>query len=449
MNHDKVPEFLSKAVADISDEVATCAELVDIWKDKRLRERLADIYARLFRFYRDVMAWYLKSRPAKFIGSFNENLKDLFQEAMEDIQKPIGVLRRLGDNIGHSATRLILQGVKDIKHEQFRQRQTWWTDKEVGHEGGRFLRETVRDALQETMQNMWKENLAALYDQAKRDLQEKGVESLEKPRIAGTESHMPVDNSRLADLGSVSGRCLREHFQKQEENIVGDEGLHLLRNGSFWLADEMTASKLFDWMDSERSETLWISSEPDSISGESVSLARAAALSATATAWESDQPIISHFCARSHPKDISEDINIEKAGLIGLVYSLINQLQQTIPDESSTGISKLELDALDGSRASWPTSLTVLRKLLRGTPRVTYCVIDGLNDLEWGDGMGWCEQILNLIREHQEEQPFNVLLTTTGQSRLLPREVSFEQKHTAQGRAREVRLMKKKKVEAA
>lgn len=196
----------------------------------------------------------------------------------------------------------------------------------------------------------------------------------------------------------------------------------------------MTVSKLFEWMGSQTSRTLWISSPPRSLPSESVSGARAAALSAIVSAWELEHPIISHFCVRPHPDDISEGLDIEQAGLIGLVYSLIDQLQETNADEGSTGISSTEMNALDGSRASWSTGLSVLKALLRQTPRLTHCVIDGLNELEWGDGTEWCKDFLNLLRHHQGEQPFNILLTTTGQSKLLARELSFEQRYIAQDR---------------
>lgn len=76
-------------------------------------------------------------------------------------------------------------------------------------------------------------------------------------------------------------------------------------------------------------------------------------------------------------------MSIEQVRLVGLVYSLIYQLLEFSGAEDELDVSKESLAALNGGKESWSASLEVLRSLLNRTPVLVYCVIDGLNDLEW------------------------------------------------------------------
>ena len=122
------------------------------------------------------------------------------------------------------------------------------------------------------------------------------------------------------------------------------------------------------------------------------------------------------------------------------MYSLLSQLLQFSGPEDQLDVSEERLVALDGGKASWDASLKVLRALLDRTPVLMYCVIDGLNDLEWGDGDGWCRQFLDVLlaRQQQAGTVLNLLLTTAGQSRVLASCISLEDKHIATKGAREL-----------
>ena len=187
--------------------------------------------------------------------------------------------------------------------------------------------------------------------------------------------------------------------------------------------------------------TLWISS---SHTADAMSGSRAAALSVISSAWETKLPVISHFCKRIHPKDLTRGMSIEQTGLIGLLYSLINQLQQFSHDEDELGIGEKLISRLDGSKESWSTGLQVLATLLGGTPQLSYCVIDGINDLEWSDGAIWCRQLFDVFENHQANHAsFHLLVTTTGQSRFLASLVPSRSRHTTSGTPRYVRIPKK------
>jgi hypothetical protein len=133
-------------------------------------------------------------------------------------------------------------------------------------------------------------------------------------------------------------------------------------------------------------------------------------------------------------------MSIEQLGLVGVVHSLLSQLLQFSGAEDQLDASEESLVALDGGKASWGASLKALRALLDRTPVLMYCVIDGLNDLEWEDGGDWGRQFLDVLlaRQRQAGTVFNLLLTTAGQSRVLASSIDLKNRHLATKGAREL-----------
>lgn len=68
-----------------------------------------------------------------------------------------------------------------------------------------------------------------------------------------------------------------------------------------------------------------------------------------------------------------------------------------------------------------PTCIHLLEDLLECTPLLPYCIIHGLNDLDWAAGAEACAEVLDVILRHREraDSVFNILLTTAGQSKTL------------------------------
>ncbi|KAI1348457.1 hypothetical protein F5Y01DRAFT_306769 [Xylaria sp. FL0043] len=411
-NHSEIAETLSQSVASISDKVATCSSLIVIIKTQRLRKKLANIYARMFEFYRDVMKWYLQSRSSRVFSSFNDNLKKGFNDARNVIEDCINELYREA-SVGSTAMLAILSGkVSSLENELRRQRENYAAqDTSAGR----------RMVL--LMEASWNDRkLAERLDST-------------NPRHLAIE---PMSRVQDVDLSGITRAQARTYCPALKPFIIGDEGPGMFGAGSFWLAEEEVLPKLRAWVvENTAPRTLWVSSPYDT---EGTTSARAAALAVVAAAWQAETPLISHFCRRPQPREMRPGMSMEQAGLIGLVYSLIHQLLQFNATEDSLDISTETLTALDGSNRSWGASLEVLRALLDRTPVLMYCVIDGLNDLEWGDGAKGCRQVLDVLfaRQAQAGTVFNVLLTTTGQSRVLLSYVKFKDRHIATKAAREV-----------
>lgn len=415
VNHNSIADTLSQSVADITAKVATSSNYLKVTPTDSMKRRLAEIYSQLFRFYRDALEWYMQSSTSKFFGSFNANVKSRFQDAVKTIENLIDQMVREGDIATLALLRDLRADVTDIKSEIYRQRQSYPLDADA-HPGMEMLK---------ALADMYREYTSRVDGNAHfRHL----------TNFEGAERLVEV----TSQAKSSSREEARQHSQHLEEFIIGDEGPSLLSTGRFWLVEDGVRVKLQDWLaETNESRTLWISSpyEPQSTSS-----AEAAAMGVVAAAWQAEAPMLSHFCQRPSRNVIPATMTVEEAGLLGLVYSFIRQLLQFKVPDTSADLSQERFQRLDGEQQSWPESLMILRELLTQTPSIRYCIIHGLNDLEWSNGAEWCHDILDVLFEYQEnaELTFDILLTTSGQSKLLANRIHLRDRCFAQKFARMV-----------
>ncbi|KAI1174268.1 hypothetical protein F4777DRAFT_554453 [Nemania sp. FL0916] len=419
-NHSDIAEMLSDSVASISDKVATCSSFIIIIKTRRMRKRLANIYARMFEFYRNAIMWYLDSKLSRVFSSFNENLQKAYAKASDDLEDSIKELYREA-SVGNAAMVAMLHSeVSWLKEELQRQRQNYSKqDTSAGHR------------MYTLMEASWMNTRLS-----------KGF--LEAPN----SNHLITYSTSSLEDGAASGMTraeARAFSDAIKSFIIGDEGPGLFSaGGGFWLAEDEVFPKIRSWMvENEASRTMWVSSPYDP---EGTTSARAAALGVVAAAWQAETPLISHFCKRPQPSEMRAGMSITQVGLVGLVHSLIVQLLQFGKAEEHLEISARTLASLNGSNEAWDTSLEVFRLLLDHTPALMYCVIDGLNDLEWGGGGEQCQQVFNILlaRQKQAGSVFNILITTAGQSFVLPSNIQLKDRHITTKGPREVARYGKK-----
>ncbi|KAI3316662.1 hypothetical protein HD806DRAFT_517086 [Xylariaceae sp. AK1471] len=413
-NHSDIAETLSDSIASISDKVATCSNLIVIIKTQRLRKKLANIYARMFEFYRDAITWYLQSKLSRVFSSFNENLKKGCTNATNDLEDCISELYREASVGSTAMIAMLYNEVSCLKTELRRQRRNY--GQQDTSAGRRMF--TLMEA-------SWMENRSY-----------KGTLGAAKPDRLAIE---PTSNIEEVTASGITRAEARTYSHAIKPFIIGDEGSGLFgEGGGFWLAEDEVLPKLRTWMvENAAPRTLWVSS-PYDVAG--TTSARAAALAVVTAAWQAETPLISHFCQRPQPSEMRAGMSIAQVGLVGMLYSLILQLFQFSAAEDNLEVSRESLAALDGSYESWSASLEVFRALLERTPVLMYCVIDGLNDLEWGGGGKECRQVLDVLlaRQRQAGTVFNILLTTAGQSLVLPSYVQLKDRHIATKGAKEV-----------
>ena len=411
VNHNDIAERLSEMVADIADKATRAASMVMIYRTKSFRELFSDLYAQVFLFYRDAIEWYAKSKVAKVFDSFNANLVKPYEKAAAKIENLVTEMYREAE-VARSAQMAVL--AENFEDELQRQRNQV-TDRDdlvfAGRQGRRLL--------------------MLMHDSAHLE------EALPQSR-ANRLIEAAVEENSADDANDLLNRAETKALSSQlGPYVIGTEGPSLFKDGKFWLPDIDISIKLGDWMSPDTTlSILWITSP---VSARGFPGSRAAALVALVAAWESGLPIISHFCARPYHGDLSQGRSVEKVGLIGLIYSLVIQLLQFNVKDDTFRASKDAFDKLDGTDGSWPDALALLRDLLQSTPQLQRCIIDGLNDLCFSSGAEWCGAFLHMLLEHQKTTPgFKILLTTTGQSRVLPQYVPVKDRILVQTGAKEV-----------
>ncbi|KAI1658643.1 hypothetical protein F4813DRAFT_40293 [Daldinia decipiens] len=414
-NHSEIAETLSNSVHRISEIVARASKNILIFKTQSIRRKLADIYAIVFRFHHKTIQWYLSSKLTRVFPSFNENLKAGFESTEKELDKEIEELYREAQISQHAMVAILSGNIERLSAELHYQRMHCEvTDTTAGH---RMIN---------LMEASWN-----------------GSRFLKRPQQIETDRHNPLGSELILHAPEMVGNIItrgqaRTYSPAIERFIVGDEGPSKFSTGKFWVAEDEVLLKLRDWMAERRTtRMLWISSpyEPGAMTS-----AHASALAVVAAAWQAKAPLISHFCQRPRRDELRAGMSVEQVGLMGLVYSLVSQLLQFHQDEAILNTGEDTFRMLNGEKQSWDTSLKALEVLLSHMTVLKYCVIDGLNELELGDGGQWCQQFLNVLLEHQQakETAFNILFTTAGQSRILASGVDVRDRHLATRPAREL-----------
>lgn len=416
--------------------------------------RLADIYTHVFTFFRDAMKWYLSSKASKVFSSINDSIGDQFEEAAQAIKSRINEMYRESQVGGLAEVREVrltassihgdvkeikeelIADVKDIRDEILRQRQDY-------------------DSQHSPYQNldfgeMMRQTLLANFQEVKLELD--GSIVLRKSihqRTSSSTIPLEIDEPGNGSPSPVPRKSMKRpdalKYATHLQTYI--TGASLPSNLSYpALVEPAVLHALQSWIsETEDSRTLWIVGPHEN---NAESSARTAALGVIASAFQQNVPFISHFCewprygrgAGSGSGGGGRAQSSEETGLIGCVYSLISQLLQFSIEETDLDLSPERLAKLDGSMESWDTSLDLLEDLLERTPLLPYCVIHGLNDLDWAAGAEACAEVLDVLLRHQErtDSVFNILLTTAGRSKTLARCIPAEQRLYASDEIRRV-----------
>lgn len=382
-----------------------------------MREQLAKVYELMFRFYRDVIEWYLRSSKSRFFGSFNESIKSNFEDAAKGIRDTISYMFNRSLPVGTAAmVKMMQRDVAFSKAELLRQRQSQWDRYGSSTDPGEFM--------QAVLKAMATYQVQAIEDSSP-------IQLLAQPEEASLDIASERENeTNRADLYARA--------QRLEKFVVGDEGHALFEHGQFWMPDTKVTPVLQGWMTgSDAPRTLWISGPATS---NTTTSAQAAALNVVFAAWRVSAPILSHFCLR--PRSSVEGLTSEQSGMIGLLYSLVLQLLQFKVEDDDLDLSFDDLENLDGRSENFQKGLDVLHRLLVCTPHIRYCVIHDLNTLEWGGGSEWCHDFLDVLfrAQAQCQGSFKILLTTSGSSRVLAERIPARSQCFAEKGARQLPL---------
>jgi len=418
VNHDEIANYLSTYVTHITEMAAQTADLLVLVQTRRMRELYSRLYAQVFLFCRKAMQWYMESRPARFFSSFNNKIKQGYEQVKDEIERIVTMM--------HRRAGIAQFGFIHVKFMNLERR----------HE--RLFPQPRQCANSGDFQDVGRHQRNLLLCGHKKSCIEFGTEPGGHGEIAHTPHEAAESAPAVSKVSFVNRAEARSLAPGLESFWAGTEGRLVRGNVRVWVSG---CGRTFrgHWTDYELVwSKLWVSSVEAPQSG--ISSSRAAAMDMLAVAWEAKLPTVSHFCERPRTAVYGADRDVEKVGLIGMVYSLIAQLLQFHFDGDVVEVSQDVLHGLDGSDESWPAALDLFSALLSATPHLSMCVIDSLNDLAFGAGAQWCDAFLRVLFEHQKASAgvFRILLTTTGQSRVLQDHVKISDRVFTQTEAREV-----------
>lgn len=415
-----------------------------------MRRRIATLYTKVFTFLRVAMEWYTARSSKKVRLSFNENLYKTLQRHVEDI-------RHTSDSVFRSAqvcalaegreVRLTVEEtyttIQDIrryiredrtrKHQmeqqlavliaQNQERNEDLRDqqyrKQLGYDLCSLLEHIVHD----------KKNLEVRMEQIKNANEEKIVVEVSS---AVKRSFVDEDIPQVSpahENGQLSSFEVVKSLDRLRPFIVGKCGVGSIVKGALAFASEEVIYQLQGWSTASTSQLLWLAG-PEAFTIPSNVSAAATGIIASADAL--NIPIISHICHRGSLRERSS-LSPEEAGLIGLVYSLIQQMCLQL-DSQHLVIAQSRLAELDGSLCTWNVAVALFSDLLMAAPPLLLCVIDGLNILDYGANTSRCAQFFSVFWNAlaDNNKVFKLLLTTSGLSKTLSQDIPPEYLHVVE-----------------
>jgi len=336
VNHDEIADCLSEYVVHITEIAIHTADLVLLVQTRRMRELYSRLYAQVFFFYREAIQWYMESQPARFFKSFNNKIKQGYEQAIARIEREVTMMHRVAQTA-------------DIANSLV-------TSAEQKRSGERLLLQLQENSELSELYDIGRNSHDLLLSWHKRSCIEFGaVNDHEKEELAHTDGTGAPGQVAL-DASLVNRTESRYLVPGLEDFCVGTEGRSLCDDNKCWVSGVERTCKHQAWEDAEAGfSTLCVSGPELSHSG--ISSSRAFAMNILAAAWEAGIPTVSHFCERPRTATHVADRELEKVGLIGLVYSLISQLLQFQFDGDTFEASQDALRRLDGSDESWPAAL--------------------------------------------------------------------------------------------
>lgn len=433
MSHGKVANGFASALADIGVEMTYSKDLLSTSRSRtltasvdRLVPLVAQLCTKIFRFLLPYLQWG-QSRWERVKGSLDKTYLE------KNIQVPLDDILKTSRNLSREAE--IQRSKVLIRTEALVE-----DDLSLGKENRAFLENIDRN-----MERMMQERQETT---SVGKLSQPDLESIARQCAA----MLAVGLSEKSLLQSTTANTMFSQDLRYSSSIEAESKPQLLSNvaqtdpvqqvmheysfanleyhtrplmafsNSFLVEDvqvaPMTTSTILEplqeWLAAPHSRTLWIYG-PSNVLAPSH-------LSSTSTYVASvvksmKLPLLAHRCR-------SEDRGPDS--MMIMVYSFILQLVWLLPDQFSTTstFDSSRFAILDGTSETLEEALILMEDLLRETPHMLVCVLDGIQMIEHEpegvDEIGLLlDMFFEILKESKEGKVLKVLLTTDGFSHRL------------------------------
>ena len=359
------------------------------------------LYVTIFRLLCDIMNKWYKSRKDRILHSFNSNfLEKTIKETREEI-------KRLSERLDKEANHVTQNQISDLPNRAYVDRKLTDLERRVGDYMKRLLENQCAQQQRAFSEAVAQLNLQPLqYSAGATWPQAPRMIDLEYPANEGIERLM----SQLATYSKPQDQRVNGFIDKSIDMHIDDEVLQRIQR----------------WFKEPKSKTLWIWG-PFPVPTPSRNTLISAFI--TRMTREAGIPTLAYFCRRqreSHGDPIEETGEQE---LKILVYNLIVQMLHALHESPNADLPRINDQGwrLDGSVASLDEAVSFLETLLGMGPGLTFCIIDGLEELAYRVGEN--ETLKDLLEvlcckgmrgvQSTSDQVVKTLFTTDGNTRAL------------------------------
>ncbi|KAL3426802.1 phytanoyl- dioxygenase family protein [Phlyctema vagabunda] len=454
INHVKIAEGLTKALAEISTDIALASAEAEIVNTSQMCATIGQYYSSVFLFLKDAMGWFQSKWYSKIRNAFNEHFYDDFTNqiaAIKDCSSQISRIMKIGNAAETRDIRLVLEDIRVGLEDRERQ----MAEAAYRQEQQRLQIERQAAELKELMSSEFKKLAGQeMMQLLKKMINSKDTEDDEKvvksTRQITTRLTTIEDDLLSSPATFAKPRNLKDatyniqnvlNWSSRLDDFIGPpRDLIDILNSSDCFAEISISNGLNHWTTSADCEMLWIEGLYETIYPSSTSTLAAAIVSAGHEV-SAQMPIISYFCSDpENPSDDNRSLDLTsddraEALLIDLTYTIIRKLLHWLPARLKTtlDLSSEYFSLLDGTMDTWQESFKLLSGLLKLAPALCLIVIDGIEHLDNTTAEVELRQLLRLLQntylecldfqlvepKNEKNKIFKVLFTTAGSSEAL------------------------------
>lgn len=446
-------EFLPRSLAEINDAVSAIEKRLWLYGGDITKVYAWRMYGQIFAFLTHLVRWYTKRSWQRLRHSFNESLPEFFEDQLQEIKKTADLIREEAEFRVQADTRINLLYTESVmekldRFDQFlmqlresderrynaseRRYEAFRTRLEKRHREELQDKATVQTRLDEVFLQVKRSDIGQalaeiLEGEARRHIQEWRSQEPRALLESPGQSQRLMRSISVEDVTDASGGA-QEVETLRDELLLRSSALESFFDreqvqGEFepsasFYTDPEIVSRMQHWATTPESGILCISGSEGSAVG--LVAAQYAALSR-----EAKLPVCSYFCRLQHEEPPAGRCR-ETMELVALVYSLIRQLIELMPMNSTSlgrDLDQVSFDALEGTMDSFSRALRILDALLGSTGQpILILVIDSFDILEdtvYNSTTSHLKDWVKVLKKHaetKEEGILKVLFTTSGTS---------------------------------